>query len=193
VSSAPGEANIAKVHTELPKQLPSWLPTLQKACLAAVFETNPASCPPGSLVGTATAISPLITTPFTGPAYLVSHGNAAFPDLEIVLQSEDITLILDGKTDIKHGITISNFETVPDAPVSTFELTLPAGPNHVLATNIPEKLNHNLCGQKLQMPTRITAQNGATTTQTTKITITGCTTPTKPTKTKHTNTKHKKH
>jgi len=186
VKTTPGQANIAKVHTELPKQLPSWLPTLQKACLAKVFEANPAACPAASNVGVATAVSPLIATPFKGPAYLVSHGSAAFPDLEIVLQSEDITLILDGKTDIKHGITISNFETVPDAPVTNFELELPTGPNHVLATNVPEKLNHNLCSQKLTIPTLITAQNGATLKQTTNITITGC----KPTK-KHKTTKHK--
>jgi hypothetical protein len=174
VTSVPGQANIAKVRTELPKQLPSWLPTLQKACLAKVFEANPAACPEGSIVGNATATTPLIATPFTGPAYLVSHGGAAFPDLEVVLQSEDITLILDGKTDIKHGITISNFETIPDQPVTSFELNLPTGKNHVLATDVPEKLNHNLCGQTLKMPTIITGQNGAVIRQTTKIAITGC-------------------
>jgi hypothetical protein len=189
VTSPPGDANIAKVRTDLPKQLPSWLPTLQKACLDSVFTANPASCPPGSLVGTATATTPLLATPFTGPAYLVSHGGAAFPDLEIVLQSEQIEIILDGKTDIKKGITISDFETIPDAPVTTFELNLPTGPNHVLATNIPEKLNHNLCGQTLNMPTLITAQNNATTKQTTKITITGC----KKTAKKHKKTKKAKH
>lgn len=191
VTSAPGQANIAKVKTDLPKQLPSWLPTLQKACLAATFATNPASCPEGSLVGTATAVSPLIAAPFTGPAYLVSHGGAAFPDLEIVLQAEGITIVLDGKTDIKKGITISDFETVPDQPVSSFELTLPMGPHHVLATNVPEKLNHNLCGQTLNMPTLITGQNGATVKQTTKISIMGCA---KKKQKKHKKpTKYKKH
>jgi hypothetical protein len=174
VTSLPGQANIAKVRTELPKQLPSWLPTLQKACLVKVFEANPAACPEGSLVGNATATSPLIATPFTGPAYLVSHGGAAFPDLEVVLQSEGITIVLDGHTDIKKGITISKFETVPDQPVTSFELNLPMGPHHVLATNVPEKLNHNLCGQSLTMPTIITGQNGAVVKQTTKISITGC-------------------
>jgi hypothetical protein len=196
ITSGLGQANIAKVHTELPKQLPSWLPTLQKACLAKTFEENPAACPEGSVVGTATATTPLIATPFTGPAYLVSHGGAAFPDLELVLMSEDIKLILDGKTDIKHGITISNFETVPDQPVTSFELNLPVGKNHLLATDIPEKLNHNLCNQKLNMPTLITAQNGNTIKQTTHITTTGCTKPKKHKtthkKTKH-NTKKKKH
>ena len=185
ITSAPGQANIGKTKVDLPKQLPSRLTTLQKACIDHVFNTNPAACPEGSLVGTATAISPLIATPFTGPAYLVSHGNAKFPDLEIVLQSENITLILDGHTDIKKGITISYFETLPDAPVSSFELTLPTGPHSALTTFIPEKLHYNLCGQTLTMPTLITGQNNTTIKQTTHITTTGC--PTKKHPTKHNN------
>lgn len=174
VTSAPGQANIGKTKVDLPKQLPSRLTTLQKACIDHVFEANPAACPEGSLVGTATAVSPLIATPFTGPAYLVSHGGAKFPDLEIVLQSEDITLLLDGHTDIKKGITSSYFETLPDAPVSSFELVLPTGPHSALATNIPEKLRYNMCGQTLNMPTLITGQNNSIVKQTTRITITGC-------------------
>src|SRR5207245_2404847 len=43
------QANIAHVKVELPRQLPSRLTTLQQACLAKVFEANPASCPPASI------------------------------------------------------------------------------------------------------------------------------------------------
>jgi hypothetical protein len=167
-------ANIKTVKVELPKQLPSRLTTLQKACLAATFEANPANCSPESNVGTAVATTPLLSNPLMGPAYLVSHGNEAFPDLEIVLQGEGITLVLDGNTLIKNGITSSTFKTVPDAPVSSFELKLPAGPFSILGANVPQSAHYSLCGQTLTMPTQITGQNGASITQTTKISITGC-------------------
>jgi hypothetical protein len=169
-----GQANIAKVALALPKQLPSRLTTLQKACLEAVFNANPASCSPESVIGTATIHTPVLNNPLSGPAYLVSHGNASFPDVEFVLQGEGVTLILDGKTDIKDGITYSRFESAPDAPFSTFETVLPAGPHGVLTANVPQSANFNLCGQKLSMPTEITAQNGARISTTTNVGVTGC-------------------
>jgi DNA-binding beta-propeller fold protein YncE len=174
VTSGPGQANIAKVKVNLPIQLPSRLSTLQKACVDAVFKANPASCPTASAVGRATAVTPVLAHPLTGPAFLVSHAGAAFPDLEVVLQGEGITLILDGNTQIKKGITSSTFRAVPDAPISSFDMVLPEGPHSVLATNLSGKAKQNLCGQRLNMPTVITGQNGAIIRQTTKIAVTGC-------------------
>jgi hypothetical protein len=166
-----GRANIAKVKVELPKQLPSRLTTLQKACTEAAFDGNPESCPAASKVGEAVATTPILAGGLTGPAYFVSHGGAKFPELIVVLKGEDgVTVDLHGETFIsKAGITSSTFATVPDVPVGSFELKLPQGPYSALAAT------GNLCEDKLAMPTEFVAQNGAEIHETTKIEITGCT------------------
>ncbi len=172
LSQKPGEADIHKVALTLPTVLPARLTTLQQACTEAQFNTNPAGCPPGSFIGTAKAITPILSVPLTGPAILVSHGGAAFPDVVFLLQANergaDIRIDLDGRTDIKKGITYSRFETVPDAPISSFETNLPQGPHSVLAAT------GNLCASKLAIPTELTGQNGALVKQSTKLTVTGC-------------------
>jgi hypothetical protein len=169
------EANITKVKVDLPRQLPSRLTTLQKVCLAATFEANPAGCPSGSIVGHATVRTPLLPVPLTGPAYFVSHGGAAFPDLTIVLQGYGVTVDLVGSTFInKKGITSTTFKTVPDVPFNTFELTLPKGRFSALGANLPKKAKGSFCGQNLKMPTEFKAQNGLEIHQQTPITITGC-------------------
>jgi hypothetical protein len=199
VTQRSGQANIRKVVLALPIQLPSRLTTLQKACTATQFDANPDRCPEAAFVGTAIAHTPLLDVPLAGPAILVSHGGAAFPDVEFVLQGEGVKIVLDGKTDIKKGITYSRFETVPDAPISSFETVLPEGPHSALAANgnlcastktvtvkrrvirrIHGRLEHvlatvkRLVTQRLSMPTTIVGQNGATVKQLTKITTTGC-------------------
>ena len=168
-NQASSQSNIAKVKVELPKRLPSRLKTLQKACVAAVFEANPANCPAASVVGHAKAVTPILPVPVSGPAYFVSHGGEAFPSLIVVLQGYGVTVDLVGTTFIsKHGITSSTFKSVPDVPVSSFELDLPEGANSALAAP------HSLCRGKLAMPTEFVAQDGAVIHQSTKIAVTGC-------------------
>jgi hypothetical protein len=208
-------ANVAKVDTSLPYALSSRLTTLNKACTEQQFALNPANCPPASAVGLATAHSPLLNATLTGPAYLVSHGGRAFPDLDIILQGEGVVIDLKGNTDIKNGITYSKFETVPDAPVSSFELNLPEKENSLLGAienlcaptksiTVSKKETKRVHGrvkhvtvkvkktvaEALIMPTELTGQNGAKITQSTKISVTGCkkTTVKKPVK-KHAKTK----
>jgi hypothetical protein len=163
------DANIAKVKVDLPKQLPSRLTTLQKACVDRVFNANPAACPPASIVGHAKAVTPILPVPIEGPAYFVSHGGAKFPELIVVLQGYGVTIDLHGETFIsKAGITSSTFSSVPDQPVTSFELTLPQGHDSALAAN------GDLCTSSLAMPTVFTAQNGMVIHQSTPIEVQGC-------------------
>jgi hypothetical protein len=198
------QANLTKVKVDLPKQLPSRLTTLQKACTSAQFQSNPAGCPPASFIGHAVVRTPILPGVggglLTGPAIFVSHGGEAFPSLTLVLQGDDVTIDLVGTTNIsKAGITSTTFKTVPDAPFSTFELTLPEGPFSALAANgslcavtktvlVKKKVTVKVKGRKktetrkvktteaasLAMPTEFVAQNGAVIHQSTPIRVIGC-------------------
>jgi hypothetical protein len=166
------QANIESVTVQLPKKLPSRLTTLQKACKAATFEAGPTGCSKESQVGTATVVTPVLPGKLTGIAYFVSHGNAAFPDLDLVMQGDGVTVILVGNTNIsKAGITTSTYTALPDVPVSSVELSLPTGPYSALTSN------GSFCPNGLTMPTTIVAQNNATFKQSTKVSVTGCPIP----------------
>lgn len=171
VTQAPGEANIREMQLQLPKQLPSRLTTLQKACVAASFEAPlpPGSCAKVARVGSVTVATPVLPGVLKGPAYLVSHGGEAFPDLDLVLQGDGVEVVLVGHTHIsRNGITSSTFESLPDVPISSVEVDLPMGSNSALATN------GRLCHAGLLAPTTIVAQNGAKVTQSTKVAVSGC-------------------
>ncbi len=194
ITQKAGEDNIKSVYIELPKILPSRQETLTHACSQTQFNSNPAGCPPASYVGTATAHTTLLPAPLTGPAILVSHGGAGFPDLTLVLQGNNITIDQTGTVNIVKGITSTNFETIPDAPISSIELTLPTGLHSILAattnlcttTTIKRTKTKVLHGKAvlrkhrviqkraIAMPTVIAAQNGAVIHQQTPINVTGC-------------------
>jgi hypothetical protein len=172
--STSGQANIARVKVDVPKQLPVRLTTLQQACAVLVIEADPAGCPSASVVGSVTVITPVLRHALVGPVYLVSHGGAASPELEFVLQGEGVTVEVVGQTIVKHGVISAAFRALPDVPISTLGLVLDAGPHSLLAANLPAKAKRSMCGQKLAMPTAITGQNGAVVKQTTDIRISGC-------------------
>jgi hypothetical protein len=112
--------------------------------------------------------------PLTGPAYLVSHGNAAYPDVVFVLQGDGVKIDLTGGTDIKKGITYSTFESVPDAPITSFESKFPEGPDAIFGTDLPAKAKGSFCGRTPVIPATIEGQNGAVNKESIKLAITGC-------------------
>jgi hypothetical protein len=205
------QANFTLAKIELPKQLPSRLTTLQKACTAAQFEANPAGCPSASDIGHVKVTTPILPVPLEGPAYFVSHGGEAFPSVIFVLQGDNVTIDVVSTTFIsKSGITSATIKTVPDQPFTSFELSFPEGAYSALAAN------GNLCAQTktvttkhkitkrvhgktvhktitthttkggralnpLQIPTEFIAQNGLEVHQNTPVSVSGCS-KTKPAK-----------
>ena len=135
--------------TSLPKKLAARITTLRKACPAATFEAGPppGGCSEEARVGSATVTTPVLPGPLTGPAYLVSHGGEAYPDLDVILSGDGgVEVVLVGHTHIaRTGILSSSFESLPDVPISSFALSLPIGPHSVLTDN----RNGTLCGSQL--------------------------------------------
>ncbi len=162
------QANIKSVLVTLPKLLKARTSTLNNSCPEATFNASPLSCPPLSKVGNATVATPVLPNKLTGTAIFVSHGGAAFPDLDLVLQGDGVTVILVGNTNISKGVTTSNYASIPDVPVSSFEVRLPTGKDSVLSAI------GNLCKRPLIMPTTITAQNGKAIKQRTKVAVGSC-------------------
>jgi hypothetical protein len=168
VSMPAGDANIKSVAVTLPKKLVSRLSTLKLACTEKTFAANFSKCPQGSRVGTVSATTPTLPGTLTGPVYFVSHGGAAFPDLDLVLRGDGVTVILIGNTNISKNITHTTFAALPDAPITSFEMKLPTGEKSALSAN------GNICENKIYMPTTIVAQNGKQITQKTRIYVTEC-------------------
>jgi hypothetical protein len=161
---------------ELPKQLPARLTTIQKACLAATFESNRAACPPASIIGHAIVHTPVLPVPLEGPVYFVSYGGAKFPDAVIVLDGYGVHIELHGETFIngKTSVTSATFRNTPDVPFESLEVTVPSGPFSEFGASLPASAKGSFCGRKLAMPTFFKASNGAEIHQNTKVAVSGC-------------------
>jgi hypothetical protein len=156
-----GDANIRSVAVRLPRQLPSRLiPTINDACVLAQFQADYTKCPENSYVGTVRAVTPILPEPLTGPAYVVAPPNDV-PRLELKLFgsgiAEGVEVDLSGTIiiDSGYGRTKATFATVPDVPISSFDLHLPTGPHSIL-----DAPGDDLCQGPITMDVNIVAQSG---------------------------------
>jgi hypothetical protein len=131
VTPAPGQANIGKASVTLPPSL-----FLEQGHITGICSRPQAAagkCPASSVYGKARAITPLLGEPLEGPVYLrASEGK--LPDLVAALSGRGIRIDVVGRIDSKKGGMRATYETLPDAPVTKFALTL-AGGRHGLLVN----------------------------------------------------------
>jgi hypothetical protein len=150
----PGYANIARAAVTLPHSAFLAQEHIRTVCTRVQFAAK--ACPKGSVYGHATAITPLLDAPVTGPVYLRSSDNQ-LPDLVAALRGPDhqpIEVELAGRTDSKNGGIRNTFDLVPDAPVSKFTLKLKGGKKSLIVNS------RNLCGGKQRASVRLKAHNG---------------------------------
>lgn len=151
VSQGPGEISTQKVTVTLPAEIGADITRLTKACPAGQ------DCGDRNTVGRATAVTPLLPIPLTGPVKLVTPQGGGIPVLQVQL-SGLLHLTLIGKTALTpDGKVLNTFEGIPDVPLSRFELALGGGKAGILLSTRTMR-----CGQRLTGQGRFTGYSGAT-------------------------------
>jgi hypothetical protein len=147
-----GQANIGRVSATLPHSEFLAQNHIKTICTRVQFAAE--NCPKGSIYGYATATTPLLDKPLSGPVYLRSS-NHPLPDLVASLHGA-IDLDLAGRIDSVNGGIRATFDSVPDAPVSKFVLSMQGGKKGLLVNS------RNLCAGVNRAKVLIDGQNGKT-------------------------------
>jgi hypothetical protein len=151
VKEPQGQANIAKVSFSIPKKIQLDQSHIKTVCTRVQFAAQ--KCPAASVYGHAKVTTPLLDQPLQGPVYLRSSNNK-LPDLVLDLKGQ-IEIVLDGRIDNKGGGIRTVFSAVPDAPISTFTLTMNGGKRGLLVNSV------DLCKSPAKAVVKATGQNAA--------------------------------
>jgi len=146
-------ANIARAQVGLPQSEFLQQGAISKTCSQAQLRS--ATCPAASVYGKATAYTPLLDKPLSGPVYLAGGFGYKLPALVADLNGQ-IRVLLKGKidTDKQKGIR-TTFEAVPDAPIEKFVLEMKGGKKFGLLEN-----STNICKGTHKAEVKFNGQNG---------------------------------
>jgi len=155
VTPRPEDANFAGAVVTLPHSAFLDQAHIRTICTRVQFAANGgngAGCPEAAIYGHATAWSPLLDEPLSGPVYLRSSDHN-LPDLVIALHGlVDINLV--SRIDSHKGGIRSSFAAIPDAPVSKFVLDMQGAKKGLIVNST------DLCAGIHRAKAKLTGQNG---------------------------------
>lgn len=166
VRQARGQSNISSAKAVLPRTLALDARNASGDWLCDFEAGKRGDCPATSQIGEATAWSPLLKRPVSGPVYFVKNvrvdpntGNRirTLPTLLMKLSGE-AEVWLRATSASRNGLLISTFKGLPDAQVSRFDLEIKGGASRgILAVT---GRNANLCNGKQITKLTFGGQNG---------------------------------
>jgi hypothetical protein len=137
VTQPGGQANIKSAQVTLPPSLALDPTNSQHLCafdVAQAVHGGAVGCPASTIVGQATAVTPLVDRPLSGPVYLVQgirfgpggRRIRTLPSLLIPLRGQ-LAIDLRATSSVNHSQLVTTFSTVPDAPIGKFTLKINGG------------------------------------------------------------------
>jgi hypothetical protein len=164
VGQTDGQANVKRVRVTLPNGLAVAPTRLNRVCLQEQFAAG--QCPPGAKIGDATAVTPLLTAPLSGPVTFVAA--TGLPEVVLSLTGP-INLTLRGTSEFTPQGQATTFDGIFDVPLSRFELRFLGGDEGLL------EASRDLCAQPVpELRAEFTSHAGTTKTMTVPATVTGC-------------------
>jgi uncharacterized repeat protein (TIGR01451 family) len=172
-----GEAGLAYAQTSLPPTEFLDNAHIGTVCTRVVFKEGAVEgekCPPGSLIGHAKAVTPLLSEPLEGPIYLRSNPERELPDIAAALHAQEINVVAVGHTESAKGGGLRNtFEVVPDAPITSVDIDLFGGKRGLLENAPPGNAN-SICQAKTHATVKLRGHNGKQLDSRVPLQATGC-------------------
>ncbi len=165
VLEGPGQAASKRVTLTLPLTIQPDLELINKIqCTLDQQKAN--ACPKTSIVGSATAKTPLLPIPLTGAVYILQTPSG-YPSLRLTLAPLGTTVI--GTTTLVGQKLTTTFDNLPDTPLSSFELDFFGGKGGITL------LGADLCQGAAQIANgEFLGHNGKTKNVRSVIQIVGC-------------------
>ena len=145
LSQAAGQANLKKVRVALPLALALDPDNANGLCEFVDGSKAEPTCPAASIVGRATAVTPILDEPLSGPVYFVKNVRKdpksgreirTLPKLVVPLVGQNgVKLTLTGTSDVVEDQLVTTFDNIPDAPVSSFKLDIIGGKGGILTVS----------------------------------------------------------
>jgi hypothetical protein len=145
-----GDANLESMVLRLPRSAFLDQAHIRTICTRVQFAAD--ACPPGAVYGQATAFTPLLSEPLSGPVYLRSSDNNLpdfVADLKGLVDVEAVARI----DSVKGGIRAS-FEDVPDAPLTKVVVEMQGAKKGLIVNST------DLCASKHRAKALMSGHNG---------------------------------
>lgn len=126
VTQKEGEIASREVEVTLPPEVTVDFSRVSRAC------PEGDDCGTRNVIGEATAVTPLLPIPLTGPVKLITPKGGGLPGLQLDLAGL-LSISLKGKAEPTTAGLRNTFSGIPDVPLTRFELRLKGGKEGVLA------------------------------------------------------------